>query len=258
MRSEELARLGLGQFPIVIGAVVVAVNVDGVGARRDQIHRALLAESFSGRSPAGRIRHQGAQPGADAARRRDRRGAPLGWLRHDVQLHRLLSKVSPEWKLKVGSGLLVPWPTGSGANGNEGVAQAVSRVRNSIGYVEYAQAMQLKLSYALVQNRAGQFVRPDTGGVQAAAATADWARTSDFYLLLTDGPGEKRLPHHRDGLRPRAEGGVAQQDRAALDFFRWSLENGSRTAAELGYVPLPAPLVQQVLGYWSRTFGIGA
>ena len=69
-----------------------------------------------------------------------------------------LSKVSPEWKLKVGAALLVRWPTGTGAKGNEGVAQAVKQVRNSIGYVEYAQASQLKLSYALIQNRAGRFV----------------------------------------------------------------------------------------------------
>ncbi len=133
----------------------------------------------------------------------------------------------------------------------------MSRARNSIGYVEYAQAMQLKLSYALIQNRAGRFVRPDTASFQAAAARADWGRTSDFYLLLTDSPGENAYPITATVFVLMHKAASRSRTRAALDFFRWSLENGSRTAADLGYVPLPAPLVQQVLGYWTKTFGNG-
>ncbi len=114
--------------------------------------------------------------------------------------------------------------------------------------------MQLKLSYAIIQNRARRFVRPDTGGVQAAAATADWGRTSDFYLLLTDSPGEGADPITATVFVLVRKAASRSSTGPVLDFFRWSLENGSRTAADLGYVPLPAPVVQQVLGYWSRTF----
>ena len=117
--------------------------------------------------------------------------------------------------------------------------------------------MQVKLSYALIQNRTGQFVAPDTRGVQAAAATADWNRTSDFYLLLTDSPGERAYPLTATVFVLMQKAGSRTKTLSALDFFRWSLQNGSRTAGELGYVPLPAPLVQQVLAYWSRTFKTG-
>ena len=102
--------------------------------------------------------------------------------------------MSPQWREKVGSDLLVPWPTGTGAKGNEGVAQAVKQTKNSIGYVEYAQALQTKLSFALMQNRAGKFVKPEPASFQAAAASADWGQTSDFYLLLTDAPGDNAYP----------------------------------------------------------------
>ena len=102
--------------------------------------------------------------------------------------------MSPEWKDKVGSDLLVKWPVGTGAKGNDGVALAVRQTANSIGYVEYAQAVQTKLSYASLQNSAGKFVLPDPQSFQAAAASADWGSASDFDLLLTDAPGENAYP----------------------------------------------------------------
>ena len=166
-----------------------------------------------------------------------------------------LSKVSPEWQRKAGAGLLVPWPTGTGAKGNEGVAQTVRRVRNSIGYVDYAQALQLKLSTAVIRNRAGRFVRAEATSFQAAAAGADWKTTSDFYLLFTDLPGDTAYPITATVFVLMPKAGVRSRTRAALDFFRWSLEKGSATASQLGYVPLPAPLVEHVKGYWRRTFG---
>ena len=99
-----------------------------------------------------------------------------------------------------------------------------------------------------------RFIRPDTASFQSAAASADWAKTSDFYLLFTDVPGENAYPITATVfiLMPRA--GSRGRTRAALDFFRWSLEKGSNTAAQLGYVPLPAPLIQQVKDYWARNF----
>ena len=259
MRSEELARLGLGQFPIVIGAVVVAVNVDGVGPGAIGFTGPLLADVFLGKitrwsDPAIKALNPALKL-PDAAigtvHRSDGSGTTFNFTD-------FLSKVSPEWKVKVGAGLLVPWPSGSGANGNEGVAQAVSRVRNSIGYVEYAQAMQLKLSYALVQNRAGQFVKPDSGGRAGGGGNSRLGKDERLLSSPDRWPRRGRLPHHRDGLRARAEGGVAQQDRGGARFPSLVARERLQDRGRSGYVPLPAPLVQQVLGYWSRTFGNGA
>ena len=105
-----------------------------------------------------------------------------------------LSAVSAEWKLKAGSNLMVAWPTGKAAEGNEGVARAVKATRNAIGYVEYAQATELGLAHALLQNRAGRFVRPDAATFQAAAAGADWSAAPDFHVVLTNPAGEQAYP----------------------------------------------------------------
>jgi phosphate transport system substrate-binding protein len=255
MKSDELAKFGFGQFPVVIGGVVVAVNVDGIGPGELKLTGPLLADVFLGKitrwSDAAIKAHNPSLRLPDAAiavvHRSDGSGTTFNFTDY-------LSRVSPEWKLKAGSGLLVAWPTGTGAKGNEGVAQAVKRVSNSIGYVDYAQASQVKLSDALIQNRTGRFVRPDAGSFQAAAAGADWGRTSDFYLLLTDAPGENAYPITATVFVLMQKAGSRSRTRAALDFFRWSLEKGSGTAAQLGYVPLPAPLVQQVKAYWTQVF----
>jgi phosphate transport system substrate-binding protein len=254
MKSEELAQLGLGQFPIVIGGVVVAVNIDGVGPGAIRLTGPLLADVFLGKitqwsDPAIKALNPALKlPEARivVVHRSDGSGTTFNFTDY-------LSKVSAEWKLKVGSAMLVPWPTGTGAKGNEGVALAVKTTRNAIGYVEYAQASQMSLSYALIQNRAGRFVRPDTTSFQAAAAKADWGKTSDFYLLLTDVPGENAYPITATVFVLMPKTASRSRTRAALDFFRWSLERGSSTAAQLGYVPLPAPVVQQVESYWTKT-----
>lgn len=259
MTSGELAKLGLGQFPIVIGGVVVCINLDGVGSGQIKLTGPVIADIFLGKIARW----------SDPAIRELNPGLSLPELRIAV-LHRsdgsgttfnftdYLSKVSSEWKLKVGSALLVPWPTGTGANGNEGLAQAVKQTKNSIGYVEYAQATQLGISHALLQNRAGRFVKPDSTSFQAAAAGAEWGGTSDFYLVVTDSPGENAYPITATVFILMRKTASRDRTRAALDFFRWSLENGSKTAAQLGYVPLPQPLIQQVKTYWARTFNTGS
>ena len=258
LRSDELARLGLGQFPIVIGGVVIVMNLDGIGPGETRLTGGVLADIF-----LGRITHW-----SDAAVKALNPGLRLPDARIAVVYRSdgsgttfnftdFLGKVSPEWKLRVGSGLLVPWPTGSGAKGDEGVAQAVKRVKNSIGYVEYVQASHMKLSYAVVQNRTGRFIRPDSASFQAAAASADWGRASDFYLLLTAAPGDNAYPITATVFVLMPKAASPARTRAALDFFRWSLEKGSRTAAQLGYVPLPESLIQHVKAYWTRTFKTG-
>lgn len=255
LKSEELDTLGLGQFPVVIGGVVVAFNVGSVGTGAMRLTGPVLADIFLGKitrwsdSAIKALNPRLRLPDAaiSVIHRSDGSGTTFNFTEY-------LSKVSPEWKLEASSGLLVPWPVGTGARGNEGVAQAVQQVENSIGYVEYAQALQSKLSYALIQNRAGRFVRPETASFQAAASGADWKATSDFYLLLTDVPGEDAYPITATVFVLMQKAAPASRTRAALDFFRWSLERGSKTAADLGYVPLPEPLVQQVTSYWTKVF----
>ena len=258
LKSDELASLGLGQFPIVIGGVVVAINIDGVGTGEVRLTGPLLADVFLGKirqwsDPALKALNPSVTlPDAPivVVHRSDGSGTTLNFTDY-------LSKVSAEWKLRAGAGLLVAWPTGTGAKGNEGVAQAVQQTRNSIGYVEFAQASQLGLRHVLIQNRAGRFVAPAPATFQAAAAGADWGAATDFHAVLTDGAGDTAYPitatvfilMHKSGSRTRT--------RAALEFFRWSLESGSRTASELGYVPLPASLVQQITAYWSVAFKTG-
>jgi phosphate transport system substrate-binding protein len=130
----------------------------------------------------------------------------------------------------------------------------VRALENSIGYVDLAQATQLKLRYALIQNHAGQFVRPGTASFQAAASSAEWNATRDFHVLLTDSPVRDAYPITATvfALMPRA----ASRTRtgAVLDFFRWSMEHGSSSATGLGYVPLPPTLIRQVAAYWTTTF----
>ena len=256
LQSTELAQFGLGQFPLVMGGVVVATNIEGIGAGELKLTGPLLADVFLGRitnwsDPAIKALNPSMKlPEARIAVlfRADGSGTTFNFTDY-------LSKVSPEWRRSIGSGLLVTWPTGQAAKGNEGIAQAVKRTRNSIAYLEYSQARALGLADARVQNRAGAFVRPDSGSIQAAATGADWRRTSDFYLLLTDPPGENAYPIAATVFVLMHKGASPARTRATLDFFRWSLADGARNATRLGYVPLPAPLVDEVRQYWAKTFG---
>ena len=255
MSSEELSKLGIGQFPIVMGGVVVAVNVDGVGAQDVRLTGPVLAQIFLGTierwsDPALQALNPTLKlPAAEIAvvHRSDGSGTTFNFTDY-------LSKVSPEWKQKAGSGLLISWPKGTAAKGNEGVAEAVKASRNSIGYLDYAQALELELRCALIQNRAGRFVRAETASFQAAAANADWTRAHDFQVSLTDLGGADAYPITATVYALIHTGASPSRIRTTLEFFRWSLDHGSTTAAKLGYVPLPPALVQQVTAYWARTF----
>jgi phosphate transport system substrate-binding protein len=148
----------------------------------------------------------------------------------------------------------VKWPTGAGAEGTDGIVQAVRQTRNSIGYGEYGQAVQSKLSFTVLQNGAGRMVAPDARSFQAAAASADWKNARDFDLMLTGAPGEPAYPIVATVYAVMRKDATARRTRLATDFFRWSLERGVTDAAELGYVPLPRALVEQVTAYWAESF----
>lgn len=253
LRSEELAKLGLAQFPFVIGGVVPVVSVSGIGPGGLRLTGELLADIYLGgvrtwADPAIKALNPDlALPEAPivVVHRSDGSGTTFNFAS-------FLAGRSPRWAAEVGRDLVLRWPTGVGAEGNGGVAETVRRTPNAIGYVDFAQARRAGLSYALVRNRAGAFVRPGVEGFQAAVAGADWRGAADFDLALTDSPAPEAYPivAATFALMPTAGAG-SQRSRAALEFFRWSLDNGAQAATDLGYVALPAPVVAQVKGYWT-------
>ena len=257
LRPEELEKSGLGQFPLVIGGVVPIVNIDGVGPGVMRFSGAMLADIFLGKiknwdDQAIRALNPDVNLPAAAIsviHRSDGSGTTFNWANY-------LSKVSPEWKEKVGEGTSVEWPTGAGGKGNEGVAAFVALAKNSISYVEYAYAIKNKLAYGLVQNKAGRFVQPGAETFQAAAENANWSGAKDFFLIMTDAPGENAYPITATAFiimykQPKDFG----RAKLARDFFRWSLENGQAQADALNYVPLPPPVVRQIENYWNSEFG---
>ena len=163
-----------------------------------------------------------------------------------------LSKASEEWKSKVGEGTSIQWPVGVGGKGNEGVAAYVKQLPNSIGYVELAYALQNKMSYTAMKNRAGSFVEPSPESFAAAAASADWASSKDFFLVITDAPGAASWPIAASSFvlmykQPKD----AARTKQALDFFKWALGSGQPQAKSLDYVALPPALVKQIQAYWA-------
>jgi phosphate transport system substrate-binding protein len=256
LKPEDLQKSNLGQFPLVIGGIVPVMNVEGVQPGEIKFTGALLADIFLGKVKRWndpeivKLNPDAKLPAAAIAvvHRADSSGTTFNWVNY-------LSKVSPEWRDKVGEGTAVAWPTGAGGKGNEGVAALVMQTRNSIGYVEYAHVLQSKLTYGLVQNKAGKFVKPDAASFRAAAASADWATAQDFHLVLTDSPGADAYPIAATAfvLISRTAKSPARA-RATLEFFRWALENGQPFASDLEYVPLPADLVKQIESYWKSAF----
>lgn len=259
LKSDELAKLGLGQFPLVIGGVVPIVNIDGVKPGQLKFTGQLLADIF-----LGKLRRwndpllQALNPEVklpDAAvsvvHRFDDSGTTFNWANY-------LSKVSPEWRDKVGEGASVEWPVGVGGNGNAGVAVFVGQIKNSIGYVEYAYALHYKMTFGLVQNKAGRFVQPNVESFQAAAHGVDWRSAKDFYLVMTDADAERAYPITATTFilmykKPKD----VQQSTVALEFFKWALEQGQEQAGKLDYVPLPPLLVSQIETYWKDNLGAG-
>ena len=256
LRPAELQKFGLVQFPLVVGGVVPIVNIEGVKPGEFRFTGSLLADIFLGKvtqwnDPKIVTLNPGVKlpPAAIiVAHRAEASGTTFNWANY-------LSKVSADWRDKVGEGLSVAWPIGVGGKGNDGVASFVKQTRNSIGYVEYAYALRSKLAYGLVQNKAGKFVPPGAKAFGAAAAGADWASAQNFYVVITDAAGEESYPIAATSFAlmykaPR----VPTRTKAALDFFRWAFRDGQKLASDLGFVPLPANVVSQIEGYWKAQF----
>jgi phosphate transport system substrate-binding protein len=251
LKDDELAKKNQIQFPTVIGGVVPVINVKGVAPGQLRLNGQVLGDIYLGKitkwndaaikalNPSVNLPDAAIAP----VRRADGSGTSFIFTNY-------LSKVNPEWKAKVGEGTAVNWPTGAGGKGNEGVAAFVNRLPNSIGYVEYAYVKQNKMTYALMQNSAGQFVAPDDKSFKAAAAGADWAKS--FYQILTNQPGAESWPltgatfilMHKVQDKPA-------QAAAVLKFFDWTYKNGDKTADDLDYVPMPPAVKTQIARLWA-------
>ncbi|WP_363797665.1 phosphate ABC transporter substrate-binding protein PstS [Lysobacter firmicutimachus] len=256
LASDELAAAGLGQFPSAIGGVVPVVNVDGIAPGQLRLTGPLLGEIFLGTvAKWNDAKIAAANPGValpdlkiNIVHRSDGSGTTFNFSNY-------LSKVSPEWKSKVGEGTSVQWPGGVGGKGNEGVASYVKQIKGSIGYVELAYALQNKMAHTQLQNAAGQFVQPSAEAFQAAAATADWANAKDFNLVITNAAGEKSWPITATNfILMHKQPKDAKRSADTRAFFKWAFENGQAQAQSLDYVPLPAELVKQIEAYWSAEF----
>jgi len=257
LAPEELDRLGMMQFPIVIGGVVPVVNIDGVKPGQIRFTGQVLADIYLGKlrswnDPAIRAVNPDIRlpnTAITVVHRIDGSGTTFNWSNY-------LSKVSPQWKTGVGEGTSVEWPLGLGGRGNDGVAALVGLVPGAIGYLEYTYALQRldRISFGMVQNSAGNFVVPDAASFQAAASSADWKAEKDFHLVLTNAPGEDAYPITATTfvLMPKAPKS-RERSAAAIDFVRWSLENGKTQAETLNYVPLPPALINQIERYWQQS-----
>ncbi|MBS1162043.1 MAG: phosphate transporter substrate-binding protein [Proteobacteria bacterium] len=251
LKPEDLEKNGMMQFPTVIGGVVPVVNLQGIKPGELKFTGAVLADIYLGKITKWNdkaivdLNPKAALPATDIAvvRRADGSGTTFIWTNY-------LSKVSPEWKTKVGDGTAVQWPTGMGGKGNEGVAAFVQRIPGALGYVEYAYVKQNKMTFGQVQNAAGNFIAPDDLTFKAAAAGADWNKSA-FYEILTNQAGKDAWPisgatfilMHRVQDKP-------EQGAEALKFFEWSYKNGAKMAEDLDYVSLPDSLVKLIHASW--------
>src|SRR5450830_227041 len=252
LSDDDLKAKGLVQFPTVIGGVVPVINIKGLTPGQLKLTGTVLADIY-----LGKITHwndaaiKSLNPGLTlpdspiaVVRRADGSGTSFIFTNY-------LSKVSPEWKSKVGEGTAVNWPTGAGGKGNEGVAAFLGRLPDSIGYLEYAYVKQNKLNYVQLQNAAGAYVAPDDLTFKAAAAGATWSKS--FYQILTNQPGKDSWPitgatfilMHKKQDKPA-------QATTALKFFDWAYKSGDKTAVDLDYVPMPDSVKEVILKSWGE------
>ncbi|MBS0377723.1 MAG: phosphate ABC transporter substrate-binding protein PstS [Proteobacteria bacterium] len=252
LKPEELKESGLVQFPMIIGGVVPVVNVKGVAAGALVLDGATLASIYLGEITKwddARIKKLNPKltlPATNIAPVYRSDGSGTNFLFSDY-----LSKTSPKFQSTIGAATSVQWPVGIGAKGNEGVANMTRQTDGAVGYVEYAYAKQTQMAYANLVNAAGQAVTPSAESFQAAAASADWAHSNGYFLILTNQAGAKSWPiTGASFILVYATPPDAAATGAALKFFDWAYKNGGKMAAELDYVPLPDALVQQVRATW--------
>ncbi|HJV85580.1 MAG TPA: phosphate ABC transporter substrate-binding protein PstS [Noviherbaspirillum sp.] len=252
LKAEDLQADNLMQFPAIMGGVVPVVNLEGIVPGQLKLTGQVLADIYLGKitkwnAPEIASLNAGVKlPAQDITVVHRADGSGTSFLFTDY-----LSKANPDFKAKVGSGTAVKWPAGVGGKGNEGVAANVQRIKNSIGYVEYAYAKKNKMSHTQLKNHDGQFVQPDDATFKAAAANADWAKTPGFAVILTDQSGKTSWPiTGASFILMHKTQPDANKAKEVLKFFDWAYKNGGTMANELDYVAMPAPVVKLVEDAW--------
>jgi phosphate transport system substrate-binding protein len=247
---EQLAKAKLLQFPAVIGGVVPVVNIAGVKPGEMRLDSDTLSKTFLGEikywddnrikslNPNLKLSHNE----ITVVHRSDGSGTTAVFTEY-------LKGVSPDWKTKVGAGTAVEWPVGIGGKGNEGVANYVKRTANSIGYVEFAYAVQNKMTYTLLKNSAGTFVTPSFAAFEDAADTGTFDPKNHFSLWLVNAPGKNSWPIAGATFILLAQE-KTDANRQVAKFYGWAFRNGDSRAKELTYVPLPQSLKDKIRAYW--------
>jgi phosphate transport system substrate-binding protein len=253
LKGEELDKNALVQFPMVMGGIVPVVNIDGIKPGDLVLDGPTLAKLFLGQikkwdDPAIKKLNPNAKLPSQAVvilHRSDGSGTTFNFTDY-------LSKVSPDWKSKVGSDTAVEWPVGIGAKGNEGVSANLSQTKGALGYVEYAYAKQNMLAYVKMVNKGGKIVSPTSAAFQAAASNADWNSVLGYGVILSDQPGDESWPMTAATFilipkQPKDPAAAAE----ALKFFAWAYSKGDKMAEELDYVPMPDSVVSSVEKVWA-------
>jgi phosphate transport system substrate-binding protein len=253
LTPDDVAKNGLVQFPQVVISITPVVHLAGIKAGEIVFDGPTLAKVFLGDikewddpaiqklNPSVKLPHQA----ISTVHRSDGSGTTFNFTNY-------LSKVSPDWKSRVGEGASVNWPNGVGGKGNPGVASYVQQVDGAIGYVEYAYVIQNKLIYTDLVNKAGKRIAPTMDAFQAAAANADFTKVKDFYLILTDQPGDKSWPITAATFMLLRKDGAADQNHLALAFLDWALKSGQEQAKALDYVPMPDDVIKLIEAHWTQ------
>jgi phosphate transport system substrate-binding protein len=253
LKGPELDKFGLVQFPMVMGGIVPVVNIEGVASGDLVLDGPTLAGIFLGKikswdDPAIKKLNPNVKLPSQpivVVHRSDGSGTTFNFTYY-------LSQVSPDWKSQVGSATSVEWPVGVGAKGNEGVSNNVTQTKGSIGYVEYAYALQNKMVYTKMVNKDGNTVAPTSKAFQAAAANADWSSAPGYGVILSNQPGAESWPMTAATFilihkKPDDPAAAAE----ALKFFGWAYDKGDKMAEELDYVPMPNKVVTEIEKVWA-------
>jgi phosphate transport system substrate-binding protein len=253
MDAAKLQSGNLLQFPTVMGAVVVIVNIPGVEMNALKLSGDLVADIYNGSvSKWNDPKIVAENPGLTLPSlaiapvyRADGSGTTFVWTSY-------LSAVSPDWKAKVGAATSVKWPAGAGAKGNDGIAATVRNTRGAIGYVESAYASQNKLITTQLRNKSGAFVSPTSANFTAAASSADWKNAKNFAVDIIDQPGAASWPIVSTTfiLLPKDPKDTARGANV-IKFFDWAYKNGSAIATSLDYIPLPEAVQNTVRAAWA-------
>lgn len=258
MKAEELKKYGLIQFPMIMGGVVPVLNLKGFKPGQIKLSKKALADIFLGKitnwndETIKKLNPDIKLPKKKITVVHRADGSGTTWI-----FTNYLSKISDEWKNKVGFGKAVSWPAGIGGKGNEGVSAYVQRITGAIGYVEFAYALQNRMTYALLENKEGRFVPPTIRTFQASASNARWEDAPGFYMVLTDQGGEDSWPitgasfiliykEQKDPVRAKE----------MLKFFDWCYRHGTDIAIKLHYVPMPQNVVELVENVWKNEIRI--